>query len=87
MEQALVRRLKRGTLDAYRMIAREKGTSLEAELRGVLEAHAPRRKKNPEELIRLSSEALAMTPPDGAGRARLRAGGAVGTRCYLVPGL
>jgi len=65
MEQALVRRLKPGTLDAYRSIAREKGKSLEAELRDVLEAHAPKRRKDPEELIRLSDEGLAMAAPEG----------------------
>jgi len=65
MDQALVRKLKPGTLDAYRLAARAKGTSLEAELRELIEAnkHAPA--KDCAALLRLSDEALAMTPPDG----------------------
>ena len=65
VEQALIRRLKPGTLAAYRAAAAERGTSLEAELRAVIEAHPPARKKDCDQLIRLSDEALAMTPPDG----------------------
>lgn len=65
MDQALVRRLKPGTLDAYREFARERGSSLEAELREVIEANRPMRRKDCAALLRLSDEALAMTPPDG----------------------
>ena len=65
MEQALIRRLKGGTLQAYRDAARAKGKSLEAELRDLLEAHRPNRVKDVAQLIRLSDEALAMTPPEG----------------------
>lgn len=65
MEQAIVRRLADGTLDDYRAVAAAKGTSVEAELRAVIEANRPRRKKDPARLLRMSDEALAMTPPDG----------------------
>jgi plasmid stability protein len=65
MEQALVRKLKPGTLAAYRSAARAKGLSLEAELRAVLEANQPMLAKDCEALLRISDEALAMTLPDG----------------------
>ena len=69
MEQALIRRLKPGTLEAYRAVARAKGSSLEAELRKVIEANKPPPKKDCAALLRLSDEALAMTPPDGPSEA------------------
>lgn len=65
MEQAIVRRLRPGTLDAYRDSARRAGRSLEAELRALIEANTPLPQKNVAELLRLSDEALAMSPPDG----------------------
>lgn len=65
MEQAVIRRLKPGTLDIYRTRARDRGTSVEAELRRLIEADAAPYVKDCEALIRLSDEALAMTPPDG----------------------
>ena len=65
MEQAIIRRLKPGTLDAYKAVAKEHGRSLEAELRALIENHTPKRKKDSAALLRLSDEALAMTPPDG----------------------
>ncbi len=65
MEQVVIRRLKDGTLDPYRRAAEAKGRSLEAELRELIEAHRPSRPKDCAELLRLSDEALAMTPPDG----------------------
>lgn len=65
MEQAIVRRLRPGTLDAYRDAARRAGRSLEAELRALIEAHTPLPQKNIAELLKLSDEALAMSPPDG----------------------
>lgn len=65
MEQALVRKLKPGTLDAYRAVAGRKGRSLEAELREVIEAHAPSPKKDCAALLRMSDEALSMIPPHG----------------------
>lgn len=65
MEQAVIRRLKPGTLDVYRARARERGTSVEAELRKLIEGDAAPYAKDCEALLRLSDEALAMTPPDG----------------------
>ena len=65
MEQVVIRRLKPGTLEPYRKIAEAKGRSLEAELRELIETHRPKRHKNCAELLRLSDEALAMTPPEG----------------------
>lgn len=65
MEQAIVRKLKAGTLDDYRQSASVKGTSVEAELRAVIEANRPRRRKDTARLLRLSDDALALTPPYG----------------------
>jgi len=65
MGQALIRRLSDETLEDYRSYALERGTSLEAELRAIIEAHRPLRRKTAAELRRMSDEALAMTPPDG----------------------
>ncbi len=65
MEQAIVRKLKPGTLDSYRAFASEQGTSVEAELRALIERNAPLRRKDCAALLRISDEALAMTPPDG----------------------
>ena len=65
MEQAIVRRLRPGTLDAYRVAAKRAGRSLEAELRALIEASAPMPEKDSAALLKLSDEALAMTPPDG----------------------
>ncbi len=65
MAQALVRNLDDDVLAAYRASARLHGRSLEAELRALIEAHRPLVKKSRKELLRLSDEALAMTPPDG----------------------
>lgn len=67
MGQAIVRKLRDDTLDAWRALASERGTSLEAELRSLIEAHRPLRKKSAADLRRLSDEALEMTPPpDGS---------------------
>lgn len=65
MGQAIIRRLKDHALEAWRAHAKERGTSLEAELRELIETHMPLRKKSAAELRRISDEALAMTPPDG----------------------
>lgn len=65
VEQAIIRRLKDGTLDAYRAAARAKGISVEAELRHLIETYAPVSRKDCAALLRSSDEALAMTPPDG----------------------
>lgn len=66
MGQAIIRKLRDDALEAWRAYARERGSSLEAELRQLIETHKPLRKKPAEELRRMSDEALAMTPPDGA---------------------
>lgn len=63
----MIRRLRPGTLDPYRKVAELKGRSLEAELRELIETHRPKKPKDMAELLRLSDEALAMTPPDGPG--------------------
>jgi hypothetical protein len=65
MEQVLIRRLRPGTLEPYRRLAEAKGRSLEAELRDLIENNRPKPPKDCERLLRLSDEALAMTPPDG----------------------
>ncbi len=67
MEQALIRKLKPGTLSAYRAAASEKGSSVEAELRALIERHAPLPRKDSAALLRLSDDALALTLPDGPG--------------------
>ena len=54
MEQAIVRRLKPGTLDDYRAKAQAKGTSLEAELREVIERNRPLRHKDSRKLRELA---------------------------------
>lgn len=65
MGQAIIRKLSDETLEDFRNLARERGTSLEAELRSLIEAHRPLRKKPAAELRRISDQALALTPPDG----------------------
>lgn len=65
MGQALIRKLADDTLDAYRASARAKGTSLEAELRDLIERNKPLMQKDREALGRLSRKLRAMTPPDG----------------------
>lgn len=65
MEQVVIRRLKDGTLEPYRRAAEAKGRSLEAELRELIETNRPKRPKDCAELLRLSDEALAMSPPEG----------------------
>jgi hypothetical protein len=65
MGQALIRRVRDETLADYRAVARERGSSLEADLRELIEANRPLRKKSAADLYRMSDEALAMTPPHG----------------------
>ena len=65
MAQALIRKIKDETLEAFRAAAREKGRSLEAELRDLIESNRPARKKDSVKLLRLSAELQAMTPPGG----------------------
>lgn len=65
MAQALIRKIKDETLEAYRASARTKGISLEAELREVVERNAPIRRKDPEALLALSRRLTAMTLKPG----------------------
>ena len=65
MAQALIRKIKDETLEAYRASARAKGISLEAELREVVERNAPRRRKDPEALLALSERLQALTLKPG----------------------
>jgi plasmid stability protein len=65
MEQVIIRRLRDGTLDDYRRLAADKGRSLEAELRELIERNRPLRKKDSAYLLALSERLQAMTP-DGA---------------------
>jgi plasmid stability protein len=61
MAQALIRKIKDETLEAFRVSARAKGISLEAELRDLIERNAPPRRKDPQALLALSERLLAMT--------------------------
>ena len=65
MGKALNLDLKPDVLANYQALAEAKGRSLEDELRAVLEANLPLRKKPASELRRMSDHALALTPPDG----------------------
>src|SRR5437868_5184200 len=61
MEQAIIRKLKDGTLAPYRAVAKAKGTSLEAELREVIERNVPKLRKDPEALLALAKQMQAKT--------------------------
>ncbi len=61
MEQAIIRKLKDGTLAPYRAVAKAKGTSLEAELREVIERNAPVPKLNSAARLALALEMQAKT--------------------------
>lgn len=65
MGQAIIRKLDDRALEDWRDYARERGRSLEAELRELIEANRPLRKKPAAVLRRMSDDALSMTPPDG----------------------
>lgn len=62
MAQALIRRIRDETLEAYRTAARARGSSLEAELRDTLEANRPAQVKDKAALLTLSDALLALTP-------------------------
>ena len=62
MAQALVRNLNDGTLADYRAAARAKGSSLEADLRELIERNRPRPERSREELIELARRIRAMSP-------------------------
>lgn len=61
MEQAIIRKLKDGTLAPYRALAKKNGRSLEAELRDLIERNRPSNQKSPEELRELSERACRLT--------------------------
>lgn len=61
MEQAIIRKLKDGTLAPYRAIAKAKGTSLEAELREVIERNVPVPKLDPASRLALARRLQAKT--------------------------
>ncbi|PXW71649.1 hypothetical protein C7451_11293 [Blastomonas natatoria] len=63
MGQVLIRKISDETLKSYRALARERGTSLEAELRDIIEAHRPLIKKPAAQLRQMSEKALALRPP------------------------
>lgn len=65
MEQANIRRLSDGTLDDYRVEAKAKGRSLEAELRDLIERNRPTRRKDPAGLRKLAEYHQSFTP-DGS---------------------
>jgi len=65
MEQMTIRRLKTGTWDAYRAAARAKGRSMEAEVREVLEHHAPTPSRDRQALVALSRQLRALTAKPG----------------------
>jgi len=65
MAQALIRKIKDETLEAYRLSARTKGVSLEAELRDVVERNAPIYRKDSAALLALSERLQAMTLKPG----------------------
>ena len=69
MEQARIGQLKDGTLADYQRVAESNGRSLEEELRNVIERNRPGMPKDCAALLRLSDEALAMTPPGGPAAA------------------
>lgn len=63
MGQALIRRLDDETLADYRRLAKERGTSLEAELRDLIERNRPRRRLTPQEREELSLQLKAGQKP------------------------
>ena len=66
MAQALIRKIKDETLADYRAAAAAKGRSLEAELRELIEANRPLRKKDSEALAALSRRLREGTPASAA---------------------
>jgi plasmid stability protein len=63
MGQVLIRKLNEETLDGYRRAAKAKGSSLEAELRALIEANRPAPEKDVGALVALSKRLRALTPP------------------------
>ena len=61
MAQALIRNLDEKVLDTYRRRASEKGTSLEAELREVIERNVPVPKLDPASRLALARKLQAKT--------------------------
>jgi len=72
MEQALIRKLKPGTLAPYRELAKSKGRSLEAELRDLIERNRPAIRKSREELLALSEQLTKGQPMGSDSTAYIR---------------
>lgn len=73
MEQAIIRKLKDGTLAPYRAVAKAKGRSLEAELRDLIERSKPVVQPDPASRLALARNLQAKTlKPDGDSTAFIR---------------
>ena len=65
LAQALIRKLKDETLNDYRSVAKARGTSLEAELRQVIERNKPKPAKDKAYLLALARELQSRTLKPG----------------------
>lgn len=73
MEQAIIRKLKDGTLAPYRAVAKIKGRSLEAELRDLIERSIPVLRPDPVSRLALARKLQSKTlKSDGDSTAFLR---------------
>jgi antitoxin FitA len=61
MAQALIRKINDETLNDFRAAAKEKGRSLEAELRDLIERNRPKMQKDREALCKLAQHHQSMT--------------------------
>jgi plasmid stability protein len=64
MGQVLIRNLDDALLDDYRRVAADRGHSLEAELREVLDRSRPKQRLSKPELLALAQQLQDQTPPD-----------------------
>lgn len=83
MGQVLIRNLDDALLADYRRVAKDKGRSLEAELREALDRARPVVRMSKDELIALSLQLRARTPPGASdidGTAAIREARDVGYR-------
>jgi antitoxin FitA len=65
MAQALIRKINDETLNDFRVAAKEKGRSLEAELRDLIERNRPKIQKDREALRKLAQYHQSMTADGG----------------------
>lgn len=65
MGQILIRRISDQALEDFRQLARDNGTSLEAELRALIERNRPGARKDGGSLRDLAKSLQAMTPESG----------------------